>query len=112
MDKQLNVIFRSLSDTTRRDILLRLSQKELSVSEIAKPYKMSLAAISKHIKVLEKAKMIIRNRNGKKFIIKSDPVGVKPADDWITRYKQELHTSFDRMDAYLAKLKKGEKKNE
>jgi len=109
MDVQLDTIFHSLSDKTRRDILLRLSQQSLSVTEIAQPYKMSLAAISKHLKVLEKAKMINRKRNGKKFILKSDPVGVKSAEDWLTHYKKKLHTSFDRMDAYITELQKGEK---
>ena len=75
----LNSIFGSLADPTRRDILNRVSQEELSVSEIAEPYQLTFAAISKHLKILEKAHLIIKRRHGKQAMVQASPTALKEA---------------------------------
>jgi DNA-binding transcriptional ArsR family regulator len=112
MNRHLDLIFNSLSDSTRRDILKRLAIQELSVTEVAKPYEMSLAAVSKHLKVLEKAKLIDRKRDGKKYMLRADVEPLKEVDSWIDFYRQYWQDAFDHLDDYLTDLQKGEKKNE
>ncbi len=110
MSQQLDLLFYSLSDQTRRDILRRLTLKELTVSQIAKPYKISLAAVSKHLKVLEKAKLIGRRRDGKNHIIHAEPKTLIKIDSWIEFYKQYWNESFDQLNTYLTTV--GDTKNE
>jgi DNA-binding transcriptional ArsR family regulator len=102
---QLNNIFGSLSDETRRDILRRVSKKALSVSEIAKHYKLTFAAISKHLQVLQKAKLIVKHREGKKQIIKASPNTLKDAADYLQRYEVIWNERFDRLDKLLQEEK-------
>lgn len=112
MNVQLDQIFNSLADSTRRDILKRLVREELSVSEVAKPYSMSLAAVSKHLKVLEKANLLGRRRDGKKYILHADIEPLKKIDNWIDFYRKYWEEAFDKLDDYLTELQKEEKKKE
>jgi len=100
----LSVTFAALSDPTRRAMLTRLSQGEASVNELAAPFKMSLPAVSKHIKVLERAGLLIKTRNAQQRPCKIDGVQLKQAVDWIDQYKQLWEGRLDRLDAYLLEL--------
>jgi DNA-binding transcriptional ArsR family regulator len=104
----LSATFAALSDPTRRAMLARLSQGEASVNELAAPFKMSLPAVSKHIKVLEKAGLLIKTRNAQQRPCKIDGVQLKQAVDWIDQYKQLWEGRLDRLDAYLVKLQDSE----
>jgi DNA-binding transcriptional ArsR family regulator len=97
----LDMIFRSLADPTRRDILKRVATKEMSISDIAKPYKMSLAAISKHLKILEQAKLVIKRRQGKEQIVQLSPVAFKEAADYLKEYERMWNDRFDALENYL-----------
>lgn len=98
---QLNSIFSALADPTRRDILKRVGKRELPVSEIAKPYKLTLAAISKHLKVLEEAKLILKRRQGKQQLVQASPIALKDAADHLKMYEAQWNDRFDRLEAYL-----------
>ena len=104
----LSVTFAALSDPTRRAMLARLSQGEASVNELAAPFKMSLPAVSKHIKVLERAGLLIKSRNAQQRPCKIDGVQLKQAVDWIEQYKQLWEGRLDRLDAYLLELQASE----
>lgn len=104
----LSATFAALSDPTRRAMLTRLSLGEASVNELAAPFKMSLPAVSKHIKVLEKAGLLTKTRNAQLRPCKIDGVQLKQAVDWIDQYKQLWEGRLDRLDAYLVKLQDGE----
>lgn len=98
---QLNDIFSCLADPTRRDILKRVSQEGLSVNEIAEPYKISLAAISKHLKILEKAKLIIKHRKGKQQVVQLSPATLKEAAEYLKDYEKLWNARFDALENYL-----------
>ena len=100
----LSAVFSALSDPTRRAMLARLSQGEASVNELAAPFKMSLPAVSKHIKVLEKAGLLTKTINAQQRPCKIDGVQLKQAVDWIDQYKQLWEGRLDRLDAYLVEL--------
>ena len=100
----LSAVFSALSDPTRRAMLVRLSQGEASVNELAAPFKMSLPAVSKHIKVLEKAGLLTKTINAQQRPCKIDGAQLKQAVDWIDQYKQLWEGRLDRLDAYLVKL--------
>ena len=112
MNIQLDQIFSSLADGTRRDILKRLVRKELSVSEVAEPYDMSLAAVSKHLKVLERAHLLGRRRDGKRYILSADIKPLKQIDNWIEFYREFWEESFNKLDDYLTELQRVDKKKE
>jgi len=97
----LNSIFASLADPTRRDILERVSQSELSVSQIALPYDMSLAAVSKHLKILEQAKLIIKRRRGKEQLVSMNAQALADANKYFEQYKQLWEQRLDSLDEYL-----------
>lgn len=97
----LDNVFNSLADPTRRDILKRISTKELTIGEIAQHYKMTFAAISKHLKVLERARLIVKQRNGKQQIIKLAPKTFKDARDYLDYYKRFWEEKFDALEEYL-----------
>jgi DNA-binding transcriptional ArsR family regulator len=97
----LDTIFGSLSDPTRRDILRRVSKQELTISEIAKPYDLTFAAISKHLKVLERAALIIKRRRGKEQMVQAVPQALKDADEYLEQYRQLWEERFDRLEALL-----------
>ena len=97
----LDSIFSSLADPTRRDILERVALGELTVSEIALPYDMSLAAVSKHLKILERAKLIIKRRRGKEQLVSMDAQGLADANRYLEQYKQLWEQRLDSLDEYL-----------
>jgi DNA-binding transcriptional ArsR family regulator len=99
----LDSVFGSLADPTRRDILSRVSQAELTVSEIALPYDLSLAAVSKHLKILEKARLIIKRRRGKQQLVLAAPAAIEEAKDYLESYRQLWEERFDRLDELLSK---------
>jgi len=108
MSQALDTIFHSLAHTTRRDILHRLCEKELSVTEIATKYDMSMAAVSKHLGVLEQADLISRRRDGKRFLLHSNPETLQTVDEWISFYRKFWTESFEKLDSYLTTLQKGD----
>ncbi|HSX36580.1 MAG TPA: metalloregulator ArsR/SmtB family transcription factor [Patescibacteria group bacterium] len=97
----LDTVFDSLADPTRRDILERVAKAELSVGEIALPYDMSLAAISKHVKILERAKLIVKRRRGKEQLVSMNASGLADADNYLQRYKELWEQRLDSLDKYL-----------
>ena len=103
---QLNSIFGALSDATRRDILKRVGTEELSVSEIAKDYKLTFAAVSKHLKVLERAKLIFKHRQGKQQIVQVSPIAIKDAAECLRSYEAMWNNRFDSLENYLSNLQK------
>lgn len=107
MDK-LSATFTALADPTRRAILARLLRGESSVSELAEPFAMSMPAISKHLKVLERAGLISRGREAQWRPCRLEAEALKPVDDWMETYRRLWEERFDRMDGYLQQLKKGE----
>jgi DNA-binding transcriptional ArsR family regulator len=106
----LSKTFGALADPTRRAILARLSGGEASVTELARPFEMSLPAISKHLKVLERAGLISRGREAQWRPCKLDAGPLKDADMWIERYRQHWEDSFDRLDSYLQELTEKQQK--
>jgi len=99
----LDNIFSSLADPTRRDILRRVARTELSINEIAQPYDLTLAAVSKHLNVLQKAKLIIKRRRGKQQLVHADPLAFKIASDYLREYEALWDRRFDALEALLEK---------
>jgi DNA-binding transcriptional ArsR family regulator len=106
----LSQTFAALADPTRRAILTRLTTGEASVSELAEPFEMSLPAVSKHLKVLERAGLIARSRDAQWRPCRLDAEPLKMADEWIEGYRKFWEESFDRLDEYLQELKENQKK--
>jgi DNA-binding transcriptional ArsR family regulator len=107
----LSTTFAALADPTRRAILAKLATGEASVTELAEPFAMSLPAVSKHLKVLERAGLIARSREAQSRPCQIEARPLKDAADWIEHYRQFWSESFDRLDEYLDELKKREKKH-
>lgn len=105
----LDLIFSSLADPTRRDILQRVACSELTVSEISQPYDMSLAAVSKHLKILERARLIIKRRRGKQQLVRLAPRSLAPAADCLEAYHQAWQTRLDSLEQYLKEDDHGRK---
>jgi DNA-binding transcriptional ArsR family regulator len=103
-ESNLDTTFAALADPTRRAILARLALGETSVTELAKPFEMSMPAISKHLKVLEKAGLIDRGRDAQTRPARLNPAALKTAAAWIEEYRRFWEESFDRLDAYLQRL--------
>jgi DNA-binding transcriptional ArsR family regulator len=106
--QRLDSVFHALSDSTRRAILRDVSKQEKTVGEIAKPYLMSLAAVSKHLKVLEAAELIARERRGSFQIVRLNAASLRPADDWLAYYEKFWSTQLDRLQSHLEGTHKGE----
>ena len=107
---QLDIIFGALSDTTRRRIIEKLTKEDLIVTEIASEFDMSLPAVSKHIKVLERAGLVKRKKDGKLHKISYNKETVKVAWSWIDRHREFWEKSLDSLAEFLDKKnKKGEK---
>jgi DNA-binding transcriptional ArsR family regulator len=100
----LDTAFSALADPTRRAILARLALGETSVTELAKPFAMSLPAVSKHLKVLERAGLIARSRSAQWRPCRIEPRALKDIDDWLDHYRRFFDQSFDRLDDYLKTL--------
>ena len=107
----LSATFAALSDPTRRAILARLAAGEASVTELAAPFEISLPAVSRHLKVLERAGLVARSREAQWRPCRLQPGPLKEADDWIERYRRLWEERFDRLDQYLNELQK-EKRND
>src|SRR5277367_4718143 len=105
MQDQLSSTFAALADPTRRAILARLALGETSVSELAKPFEMSMPAVSKHLKVLERAGLIARGREAQWRPSRLEAGPLKEAASWIEEYRRFWEQSFDRLDDYLRKMK-------
>jgi DNA-binding transcriptional ArsR family regulator len=99
----LDSVFGSLADPTRRDILRRVSRQRLTVGEIAKPYDLTFAAVSKHLKVLERAKLIIKRRRGKEQMVSLAPQALAEAAEYLQWYRQFMDARFDALEDYLSK---------
>jgi len=110
MPDTLSVTLSALADPTRRAILARLAKGETTVNEIAKPFDITLPAVSRHLKVLEAAGLISRGREAQWRPCRLEPRALKAVDDWLSRYRRFWTESFDKMDAYLAELKAKEKR--
>jgi DNA-binding transcriptional ArsR family regulator len=108
MSPDLNITFAALADPTRRAILGRLVSGEASVTELAEPFEMSLPAISKHLKVLERAGLIARGREAQWRPCRLAAGPLKDAANWLEHYRRFWDESFDRLDEYLRDLQKRE----
>src|SRR5271168_4890451 len=108
MEDYLSTTFAALADPTRRAILARLALGETSVSELAEPFEMSMPAISKHLKVLERAGLIERGREAQWRPCRLAAAPLKDASDWLERYRRFWEEAFDRLDDYLRELQKRE----
>ncbi len=107
---RLSATFSALADPTRRAILARLALGETSVSELAEPFDMSLPAISKHLKVLERAGLITRGREAQWRPCRIEPAALRDVDNWLERYRRFWDASLDRLGDYLNELQAKEKK--
>jgi DNA-binding transcriptional ArsR family regulator len=106
----LTAKFAALADPTRRAILARLAQGEASVNELAAPFAMSLPAVSKHLKVLERAGLISRGREAQWRPCRLEAKALQPVDEWLAQYRAQWEARFDRLDAYLRETQPREKK--
>jgi DNA-binding transcriptional ArsR family regulator len=107
----LSMTFSALADPTRRAILARLCKGEASVTDLAKPFKMTLPGISKHLKVLERARLIARSREAQWRPCRLKARPLREVSDWVERYRQFWEESFDRLEDYLQELQAQEKKH-
>ena len=105
----LSTTFAALADPTRRAILARLATGETTVADLARPFDMSGPAISKHLKVLEGAGLIVRGRDAQWRPCRIEPAALKVVDDWLERYRRFWEQSLDRLDAYLHEVQASDK---
>jgi DNA-binding transcriptional ArsR family regulator len=108
---QLSTTFAALADPTRRAILARLVTGERSVTELARPFKISLPAVSKHLRVLERAGLIARGREAQWRPCRLEAGPLKEVAEWTERYRAIWEQRFDRLDTYLQQLKAKEKRD-
>jgi DNA-binding transcriptional ArsR family regulator len=107
----LSTTFAALADPTRRAILARLALGQTSVTELAEPFEMSLPAVSKHLKVLERAGLITRGREAQWRPCRIEAAALKSVDDWLGTYRKFWEERLDRLDDYLRELQaKGKKR--
>ncbi|HZV33240.1 MAG TPA: metalloregulator ArsR/SmtB family transcription factor [Verrucomicrobiae bacterium] len=105
----LSATFAALADPTRRSILSRLTNGEVSVKELARPFNMSLPAVSKHLRVLERSGLIVRSRAAQWRPCRLKARPLKEAVDWLEHYRQFWEESFDRLDDYLQEIQRTNK---
>ena len=103
-DDELSATFQALADPTRRAILARLAQGEATVLELAEPFRLSLPAVSKHLKVLHKAGLISQGRRAQWRPCRIEPARLKDVSEWAERYRAIWEERFDRLDEYLHEL--------
>ena len=108
---RLDATFAALADPTRRAILARLALGEASVNELAEPFAMSQPAISKHLKVLERAGLISRGRDAQRRPVRAETKQLAEANDWLERYRRTLEANYRRLDALLGEMKAADKKH-
>jgi DNA-binding transcriptional ArsR family regulator len=111
MPDRLTATFAALADPTRRAILARLASGEISVTKLAEPFEMTLPAVSKHLKVLERAGLIARGRQAQWRPCRLEAAPLKHVSDWVERYRRFWEESFDRLDAYLQVLQTKESRD-
>jgi DNA-binding transcriptional ArsR family regulator len=104
MTPNLNTTFAALADPTRRALLARLAREEATVMELAQPFSMSQPAISRHLKVLEEAGLILRRVDGTKRPCRLAPEGVAAIDQWLDMLRQALTRNYERLDQVLAEM--------
>jgi DNA-binding transcriptional ArsR family regulator len=109
-ESRLDATFAALADPTRRAILARLATGAASVTELSAPFAMSQPAISKHLKVLERAGLIARGRDAQRRPRRLDAAPLAEATDWLEHYRRFWEQSFDRLDAVLEQMKAGERR--
>jgi DNA-binding transcriptional ArsR family regulator len=102
----LSSVFAALADPTRRAILARLASGEATVTELAAPFEMSLPAVSKHLKVLERAGLIVRGRSAQWRPCRLEPAPLRDADAWLETYRRFWEGGFDRLDEHLRELRR------
>lgn len=107
----LSTTFQALADPTRRAILASLTTGEKTVSDLAEPFDMSMPAITKHLKVLEKAKLIERSKQAQYRPCKLRPMPLQDVDNWIEQYRRFWEESFDRLDDYLKRIQSKKEDN-
>lgn len=107
----LDAVYAALGDGTRRAILSRLARGEATVGELAGPFAVSRPAISKHLRVLERAGLVRRTRDGRLSRCRLDPKPLAAASDWIEHYRRFWEQRLERLDAYLHELKRKEEKH-
>ena len=107
----LSLTLSALADPTRRAILSRLASGETSVTELAEPFEMSLPAVTKHLKVLERAGLITRGRHAQWRPCQLKPQPLKDVAEWVGNYRQFWEQSLDRLEDYLRDIQEQEKKN-
>jgi DNA-binding transcriptional ArsR family regulator len=112
MPDSLSSTFAALADPTRRAILARLALGETSVTELAEPFQMSMPAVSKHLKVLERAGLIARGREAQWRPCRLEAAPLKNIAQWVEEYRQFWEQSFDRLDAYLNQIQTSQSKKE
>jgi len=108
--ERLDATFAALADPTRRAILMRLAAGEASVLELAEPFDMSQPAISKHLKVLERAGLISRGRDAQRRPCRIEAVPLAEANEWLEEYRELWEAAYQRLDALLEEMKASEKK--
>ena len=101
----LSLKLQALADPTRRAMLVRLRSGQATVNDLAEPFAMSLPAISKHIKVLEKAGLITRSRSAQQRPCQLSPDGLKEVDDWLNAYRDQWLDRLDRLETYISTIK-------
>jgi DNA-binding transcriptional ArsR family regulator len=106
----LDASFSALADPTRRAILARLATGETTVMELAKPFQMTQPAVSRHLKVLENAGLIVRRAEGTTRPCRLAETGIDAIDQWLAMLRQALAANYDRLDAVLADIEKGKKR--
>ena len=104
----IETTFSALSDPTRRAVVQTLSQGPASVSQLASPFAMALPSFTQHLGVLESAGLIVSRKQGRTRICSLNPAALHEAEDWLASYRREWEARFDRLEAHLAKAKKGE----
>jgi DNA-binding transcriptional ArsR family regulator len=107
----LSTTFAALADPTRRAILARLASGECSVTELAQPFEMSMPAVSKHLRVLERAGLIARGREAQRRPCRLEAAPLKEVADWTERYREIWEQRFDRLETYLQELTAKERKH-
>src|SRR4051812_6656319 len=100
----IDEVFGSLADPTRRDILKRVAHQQLTVGQIARTYDLTFAAVSKHLKVLEKARLIIKSKRGKERIVQAVPEALEPVSDYLESYRQMWEARFEQLDELLKEV--------
>ncbi|GAA3707597.1 metalloregulator ArsR/SmtB family transcription factor [Nonomuraea antimicrobica] len=111
-DDQLSLTFAALADPTRRAILARLADGEATVNELAEPFEMSLQAVSKHLKVLERAGLISRGRDAQWRPCRLEAAPLETASEWIDRYRDRWSDRFDRLEREIERIRHGQEGQE